>query len=86
MKELQLRCPNVMHGIIKTLNGERCLEVKCRHWRCKNKEKNKVVLHYYSLSTGELIRTIEYKDPVRSDVGSGAGRQNRKVRNVNSVA
>jgi hypothetical protein len=82
--DLELRCPNVMHGIIRVKDN--FLEVKCRHWRCKNREKNKVVLHYYDLNSGELVKTIEYKDPVIKDVDSGAARQNREESNVNSVA
>lgn len=83
MEQIEFRCPNVMHGIRKG----NLFEVKCRHWRCKNREKNKVVLHYYDIDTGELVKTIEYKDPVKREAASGSGTDTKgKVENVNSVA
>jgi len=54
-----------MHGILKI--NENLLEVKCNHWRCKDRVKGAVILHYYDLETGALVKTIKLKDPFSLD-------------------
>lgn len=56
---MELRCPNVLHGII-TEQG--LLEVDCRSRWC-GKEPGNVVLHRFNLETGELVETLKFKAP-----------------------
>lgn len=58
---VELRCPGTLQGIIKDHNGIRCLEEKCHHIRC-TKGMAVSIFHYYSLLTGELVDTVEYKN------------------------
>lgn len=54
-----LRCPSRLHG--KAVD-ELTLEVKCDSRRC-GAGQGAVVLHYFSLTTGELLDTKKYTDP-----------------------
>ena len=58
---VELRCPGTLQGIIKLHNGVRTLEEKCHHIRC-TKGRAVSIFHYYSLSTGELVDTVEFTD------------------------
>lgn len=57
----ELRCRSTLIGVIK--NG--LLEVKCKHWYCTR--NNAVTFHYFDLSTGQLVDTKQYTDPLKGD-------------------
>lgn len=53
----ELRCPSKLHALLK---GE-CFEVKCSSRFC-GAGTGIVVLHLFSIHTGELIRTNKYNN------------------------
>lgn len=55
----ELRCDNQI--LFGTLHGT-VLEVRCRSNRC-GKEPGVVIIHRFSLQTGDLVETLKYKDP-----------------------
>jgi hypothetical protein len=58
---LDLRCPNVLQAIVL---DDAILEIKCRNRRC-GARAGVVILHRFSLITGEMIETKAYRDPRR---------------------
>jgi hypothetical protein len=59
---MELRCDTrILFGILE----EDILEVKCRSQRCGAGD-GVVVLHRFSISTGQLIGTNQYRNPPRS--------------------
>lgn len=71
---MELRCDNdILFGIIEG----RVLEVKCRSRRCGH-EAGVVVIHQFSLETGELKGTLMFKDPAnKKGVSSDGSRDHR---------
>lgn len=64
IKPIQLRCRSKLQGIIKTrADGSKVLEVLCKDKWCAERGAGIVVLHYFSLTTGELVDTKKYRDP-----------------------
>lgn len=62
---MELRCSSsILFGIIDSDT----VEVKCRSQRC-GAEKGVVVLHRFSLSTGELINTKRYRNARKEVAG-----------------
>lgn len=57
-----LRCTSKKHAIL--VPGE-YLEVKCDSRFCGAK-RGTVVLHRFDLQTGQMIKTIQYKNPERN--------------------
>lgn len=57
---MQLRCDHRIHGIVREENR---LEVKCTRRAC-GVVSGVVVLHYFDLTTGELVDTKKFSDPV----------------------
>jgi hypothetical protein len=57
----ELRCGGNMHGKLDIVNGK--LEVKCRRRGCGAK-RGVVVLHTFELSTGKMVGTRKFADPV----------------------
>lgn len=58
---MELRCGNgILFGVI--LPEEGLVEVKCRSRRCGH-EAGEVILHRFSLKTGELQGTLKFKNP-----------------------
>lgn len=57
----ELRCQYKLHGII-TEAGE--FEVKCSSKFC-GASSGIVVLHYFSLDNGKLLRTVTFSDPAK---------------------
>lgn len=57
----ELRCGYMMHGILR---GENLIEVKCKRRPCGAKP-GVVVLHTFNLTTGKLVGTVRFRDPVR---------------------
>jgi hypothetical protein len=56
-----LRCDNlILFGVV----DNDVLEVKCRSSRC-GAGKGVVVLHRFDISTGKLLSTNRYKNPMR---------------------
>lgn len=61
---IQLRCKSKLQGILKTLpSGTKVLEVRCKDKWCSERGSGIVVLHYFSVETGELVDTKKYRDP-----------------------
>jgi hypothetical protein len=56
--EVSLRC-HKLHGLIR--DGE-VLEVKCNSRFC-GAEPGVVVLHHFDLVTGDLVKTLRFKEP-----------------------
>lgn len=66
--EIELRCDrNRLFGVLDVAKGT--LEVKCRSTACGS-EPGVVVLHYYSIATGELLKTRQYRDTPISKEGA----------------
>lgn len=58
---MELRCDNgILFG--RVIPEDSLLEVKCRSRRCGH-EAGTVVLHRFSLETGELKGTLQFKQP-----------------------
>ena len=57
---MELSCGSRLHGVINPETG--LLETKCRSKAC-GAGKGVVVLHYFSLETGDLIRTEKFRNP-----------------------
>ena len=55
----ELRCPSKKHGVIV---DESLLEIKCDSRFC-GAGQGKVVLHLFNVETGELVKTVQYKNP-----------------------
>lgn len=60
----ELRCGGTMHGKLDLVDGK--LEVKCRRQGC-GARRGTVVLHTFDLTTGHLIGTRKFADPVRNE-------------------
>jgi hypothetical protein len=69
---MDLRCGNgIKFG--EVLPEEGVIEVKCRSRRCGH-EAGSVVIHRFDLRTGELQRTLKFKDPAyRKEEDNAAG-------------
>lgn len=65
---MDLRCPN---GIKFAVLTDEYVEFKCRSTRC-GAEAGVVVLHRFSLRTGDLIKTLRFREPVPGK-GQGGG-------------
>lgn len=56
---MELRCPSRLHGVVI---ADDHYEVKCHSKHCGAGDGT-TVLHYFSLTTGELIDTRLFKEP-----------------------
>lgn len=56
-----LRCESKKHGVV---TDDGLLEIKCDSRFC-GAGKGKVVLHLFHPETGELVRTIQFKNPMK---------------------
>lgn len=56
---MELRCPSKLHGIL--LEGG-MVEVKCDSKFCGH-APGVVVLHRFDLNTGELVETVNFRNP-----------------------
>lgn len=57
---IELRCDKKLHGVL--FDG--VVEIKCTSRFC-GAGNGVVILHRFSVQTGELIETIKYRDPVK---------------------
>ena len=69
---MEFRCEHTMHGVI----GDGTIEVKCKNNRC-GARSGVIVLHKFSLSSGKLISTNRYTDPMRKEVNKHGTRRDR---------
>lgn len=60
---IQLRCKSKLHGIKKSWRGQDCIEIRCKDKWCAERGTGTVVLHYFSIDTGELVHTQKFRDP-----------------------
>lgn len=65
----QFRCSSTLHAISRIHDGVRRLEAKCHHPRC-TKGRTVDVYHYFSLETGALVDTVEFKSVERKFHGT----------------
>jgi len=73
---MELRCEHTMHGIVE----ENVLEVKCKNNLC-GARSGVIVLHRFDITTGMLLSTNKYKDPMKKEVkASGSRNQLTAVR------
>jgi hypothetical protein len=64
---MELRCDNgILFGVV--IPEEGLLEVKCRSRRCGH-GAGEVILHRFSLKTGELQGTLKFKNPAYTGKG-----------------
>lgn len=68
---MDLRCPAKKHGIVVR---EGVVEIKCDSRFC-GAEQGVTVLHRFDVATGELVETVQFKDPGRK--GSAHAARNR---------
>lgn len=68
---IELRCAGTMHGKLDIHNGK--LEVKCGRRGC-GAGRGVVVLHTFDVTTGNLVGTKRYADPIRNQEHSHASR------------
>ena len=55
---MELRCPAKLHGVL----ADGVIEVKCASRFCGH-EQGTVVFHRFDAVTGELVNTVQFKDP-----------------------
>ena len=71
VESIQLRCRSKLQGIIRKYpDGPELLEVRCKDKWCAGRGEGQpkmVVLHYFTLDTGELHHTTKYREPKRHD-------------------
>jgi len=60
---MELRCDSRLHGRLSEVDGRPAVEVMCRSAFCGRTE-GRVVLHYFDVTTGDLITTKRYKQPI----------------------
>lgn len=66
---MELRCASgILHGII----SDGFIEHTCKSRRC-GKKPGVVVLHRFSVETGELVETLRFKDPIRKESPDDSG-------------
>jgi len=70
MAGIELRCDKRLHGV---LTNDGVIEVSCRSALCGHKDGN-VVIHRFDATTGELLDTKEYKDPMGLNTRKGTSR------------
>ena len=72
VESIQLRCRSKLQGILrKYAGGQELLEVRCKDKWCADRGEGHpkmVVLHYFTLDTGELHHTTKYREPKRHDL------------------
>ena len=56
-----LRCESKKHGVLIDSNT---LEIKCDSRFCGAK-RGVVVLHWFDVQTGAMIKTMQYKNPIK---------------------
>lgn len=78
---MDLRCDNgILFGVI--IPEEDLIEVKCRSRRCGH-GAGVVVLHRFSLRTGEMKGTLQFKDPAyRKEEGDATDNYPAAVRSA----
>jgi hypothetical protein len=54
----EIRCDSHLHGVLR----DGVLEIKCRFKPC-GAQPGVVILHQFDPLTGELIRTLKFKEP-----------------------
>lgn len=62
-----LRCE---HGILFGVLEDGVVEFKCRSARCGAVKGQVVVLHRFSVASGEPVETLKFKEPERSKVNA----------------
>lgn len=72
---MDLRCVSTMHGKVH----DEVLEVVCKRRACGAKT-GVVVLHYFNIHTGVLIKTLRFADPKKGTNQHGADRYPPAVR------
>lgn len=61
---MELRCPNRKFGeLVNPATSEGSVEVVCRSRRCGHMAGAVIVLHTFSVMTGELLQTRKYRQP-----------------------
>lgn len=60
ISDLELRCPSRLHGVLKG----RLIEIKCSSRFC-GANRETIVFHYFNPETGEIVKTVKYKNPER---------------------
>jgi hypothetical protein len=71
----ELRCPVKLHGVIPE---DGMIEIQCRSVFCGYRP-GIVILHRWSVHTGQLITTLKFKDP-RKKVNNGADQHSASIR------
>jgi hypothetical protein len=71
---MELRCENRLHGRLSEVDGQAAVEIVCRSSFCKGPE-GAVVLHFFSVATGELIATKRYRNPLQGKETHGLGQR-----------
>lgn len=62
---MELRCNNgILFGFLDTKGREPVIEVKCRSRFC-GAEPGAVVLHRFSVLSGDLLETKRFRDPAK---------------------
>lgn len=74
---MELRCQAKKHAV---LEGQ-FIEVKCNSRFCGS-QLGTVVIHRFDRTTGEMIETLQFKDPVRKDRGNASHRNPAAVRSA----
>jgi hypothetical protein len=64
---MELRCPHRMFAELDPSKDPGRVTVKCPSRWCGRRE-GVVVLHVFDTSTGELIRTERFRDPLQKEV------------------
>lgn len=74
---MELRCDSKKHGELH----DGLIEVKCDSRFC-GAGPGTVVLHQFDARTGDLVKTVQYKNPNRKEKGNGADDHSAAVRSA----
>jgi hypothetical protein len=66
---MELRCSNKLHGILR---DDGTIEVKCDSKFCGH-GSGVVVLHRFDITTGELMETLNFKNPTQRERSTSDG-------------
>jgi hypothetical protein len=72
---MDLRCPSKKHGEI----SDSLVEIKCSSRFC-GAGPGVVVIHRFDGTTGELVETLQFKDPINRKERTHASRHQSAVR------
>lgn len=75
---MDLRCPAKKHGVVVR---PEVVEIKCDSRFC-GAEQGVTILHRFDITTGDLVETVQFKDPARKGKVNGTHHNPAAVRSA----